>query len=321
MLSLTLRFGGLALAAGIVGSVFVACKEEPTSPRDTAIGALHDGGATSDDPSNVAPNQTGTSSGGSPSVNVTSQELTMEFGGRSRRYILQTPKSYSASKTYPLVMIFHGSPGNPQTMAQTVPFDSASRGEAIIVYPQAANPAAAQNYFDWDLYTPTQNNVDMSWIVALIDTIQSQKNIDKKSVLAFGFSNGAFFTTQMACRFAGVFKAISVNSGGGPEEPQMNFEKRDNGCYVCPGGPVATLVIHGQADDQVVPTSGAFTAQCFAATNGCSDTAGSVSPAPCEAYEGCPAKAPVRRCFIPNQKHTMWTSAMDQSWSFLRSLP
>jgi polyhydroxybutyrate depolymerase len=317
MLSLRLGFGGL-VAAGVVGTIF-ACVEEPSSKRESRVNV--DGSAsTPDDPTGVTPSEE-SSSGAVPSFNVVSQSLTMDFGGRQRRYVLQMPKTYDSSKSYPLVMIFHGSPGNAESMAKSVPFDDASKGEAIIVYPQAGNQAAAENYYDWDLYTPTQNNIDMNWIVALVDAIKDQKNIDKTRTLAFGFSGGAFFTTQMACRFSGLFKAISVNSGGGPEESQMNFQKRANGCYVCPGGAVATLVIHGQADDQVVPTSGAFTSQCFAATNGCGDSASAVSPSPCEAYDGCPAKSPVRRCFIPDQKHAVWPSAMDQSWSFFRSLP
>ena len=245
----------------------------------------------------------------------------MDFGGASRHYILQTPNTYDASRTYPLVMVFHGSPGNAANMAKDLPFDAASDGQAIIVYPEARSPSAAGGNFDWDLYTPTQTNADMSWIVALVDELRSKVNIDASKVLAFGFSGGAFFTTQLACRVGGLFKAIAINSGGGPDEAQMGFEKRSNGCYVCPGGPVATLVVHGQVDEQVPVSSGAFTAYCFASTNGCGESTKAASPAPCEAFEGCPADAPVRRCFIPNQKHTVWPSATAEAWSFFRGLP
>ncbi len=266
-----------------------------------------------------------TSSGGSSSGNssgdpkpeesfVVTTDETMEHGGRTRRYILSVPKDYDENKAYPLVVSFHGNPGTPDGMARGLPFDSVSKNEAVIAYPGAASG-------DWDIYTPNDWNADMYFIHALIEEIKGKLNIDGEKVYAFGYSGGGFFISHFACRFGGVFKAIAVNAGGGPDEEQMGYDQRPNGCYICPGGPIATLVTHGAEDTEVEPASGEFTAICYAATNGCGRSRSPSTPEPCETFDGCPEDKPVKQCIIPGLGHAIWRDAMKEAWAFFKSLP
>lgn len=256
------------------------------------------------------PSGTDASAVADPDVDVTQE--TMTFAGATRTYLLARPRG-AAGGALPLVLSFHGNPGAAERMANGLPFDSASKRAAVIAYPQALDG-------NWDLYTPTERNKDMEWVRALVGEIATKASIDEARVFGFGYSGGGFFITQVACRFGGLFRAISVNAGGGPDEAQMGYAKRANGCYVCPGGPIPTLVTHGDADTAVEPGSGEFTANCFAATNGCEMTRSPSSPAPCQEHDACPAEQPVKFCLLPGLGHEPWAGAIDEAWSFFTAL-
>ena len=305
----------LAPVGALVVAIFACSDKTSTTDNGSSSG---DSGATPAPTGTSPPSSSGDTPDGSPppppSPDVVVTTETMEFGGISRKYLLGKPVDYDPAKSYPLVMSFHGNPAVAEDMVKFMPFDSASKKEAIIVYPQALNTA-------WDLYTPTDSNADMHWIEALPAEIAKKVNIDTARIYGFGYSGGGFFLPQFTCRFGGVFKAISVNAGGGPDEAQMGYQKHANGCYVCPGGPVAIIVTHGAEDGEVVPASGDFTKTCYATTNGCGGSASPAAPAPCETYDGCPTDKPVKWCLIPGLGHGVWPNAVAEAWNFFKSLP
>ncbi len=220
---------------------------------------------------------------------------------------------YDATKKYPVVMSFHGNPGNAQGEQSAFPFESVSKNDAIVVYPNGEGG-------NWDLYTATDNNADMNWIKALPDELAKTLSIDKTRVFGFGYSGGGFFVVQFTCRFGGVFKAIASNAGGGPDEPEIGCTKRPSGCCDCPGGPIPSLIVHGDADGVVEPSSGDFSATCIAETNGCGDSRSATTPSPCQKADGCPAASPVKWCLVPGLGHTVWNQGMAEAWSFFNSL-
>jgi polyhydroxybutyrate depolymerase len=250
-----------------------------------------------------------------PAVNLTLE--TMPWNGNDRYYMLGLPRTYDASKTYPLVMSFHGNPGTAEGQAKALGFESASDQDAVLVYPQALE--TQDGAFAWDLYTA--DNADMGWIKLLIDEVKKKANIDTSKVFGFGYSGGGFFIAQYACRFGGVFRAIASNAGGGPDDPNnvLGYDKRPDGCFICPGGPIPILVSHGEADGEVEVASGIFTADCYADANGCSGSRTASTPAPCEVYDGC--SKPVKRCIIPGQNHYLWGGARTEAWTFFKAAP
>lgn len=307
-------------------AIFACGADDETSDPEPAVdppvksdaGATIDGsvgdGSTSDG-SSETPDTGAPDTGGPPQPFVTVTNETMQFDGETRSYLLARPTDYETVKSYPLVIAFHGNPGTAAGLAQILPFDAVSEREAIIAYPQALENA-------WDLYTPTDANVDMGFIQALPAEIKAKKaNIDTARVYGFGYSGGAFFLTQFTCRFGGVFKAISVNAGGGPDEEQMGYGQHPNGCYVCPGGPVPIIVTHGGADTEVVPASGDFTKSCYGTYNGCSGTLTATTPSPCQQYVGCSSGRPVKWCLIPGLGHGIWSEATKEAWAFFKAAP
>lgn len=321
-------FVRLASVAVFVLSAFAACSDDKsTSSSPATNGETPDGGSGGDgsvswNGSRDSGHPTSSNDSGDPpppgeepvTTFVTVTKETMSHGGKARTYYLALPNDYDASKSYPLVLSFHGNPGSAQNMMAALPFDRASQSAAVIAYPQADTS-------DWDLYTPTDNNADMHFIAALPDEIRTKANIDKSRVLGYGYSGGAFFLTQFSCRFGGIFKAISINAGGGPDEEQMGYGQYPNGCYQCPGGPVAAIVTHGATDGEVSPESGAFTHACYATFNGCSTSLSPTTPAPCQQHDGCPTDKPVKWCLIPGQGHGAWAESMKEAWSFFNALP
>jgi polyhydroxybutyrate depolymerase len=293
-------------------ALVAACSSSGSS-RSSSTGANDPSPGDGTDPDD--PSSPSSTAGGLPrrdgaaSRAVIATNESMLFSGLTRTYILAKPSNYTPTKSYPLVFVFHGNPGTAPDMQASNPFDTASRDQAVIVYPQGLDN-------NWDLYTPFATNNDMPWIQSLVSEIATKVNIDRSRVFGHGFSGGAFFVAQMACRVGGVFKAISVHAGGGPEETQVAVSRWPNGCVQCAGGPVPTLVVHGSSDTTVVPQSGAYTAACYATTNGCDDNL-TTTTEPCQAY-GCPAASPVELCMVPNLGHQMWSGGTDKAWRFFQ---
>ncbi|HVJ89566.1 MAG TPA: hypothetical protein VM580_07155, partial [Labilithrix sp.] len=257
MQSLSLRVS----CAAVIACAIHACSSSEGSPA----------GRPGPDPSTDGGGSTTEASAETDAGTVTITHETMVVGDTTHSYLLALPPGYDPNRTYPLVLSFHGNPGTAVGMAGALPFDTVSKRGAVIAYPQGQGN-------NWDLYTKTASNADMAFIQALPAEIQSKANIDLSRVFGFGYSGGGFFLPQFTCRFGGIFKAIAVLSGGGPDEPEMNFGKYPNGCYKCPGGPIPALVMHGKADPEVTWDSGDFTHACFATFNGCQSTLSATTP-------------------------------------------
>lgn len=341
-------------AGALVGALAGACEDDDRAPSDTVLGPEDDGGGTmtipptssdaavSDDgdasmgdggggedaadvdggePFDASAPDASSADGGedagevdaAPPPPVTTTYVTTTFGGKTRGYYLSVPSNYVATKKYPLVMMFHGNPSNATELLGVFPYEQASGQEAIIAYPDAIDG-------NWDLSTPTDQNRDMRFIQALPAEIASTRSIDGARIYGFGFSGGAFFVNQLACRLSGIFKAVTSHSGGAPFE-SGNPPKDAQGYLICPGGPMPFLIIHGDADVNVDPGGSAYAARHWAHVDGCQNTRTATTPAPCETYLGCPAGRAVTYCSVPGLTHAPWTGAPATSWQFFKSLP
>ncbi|MBX3220708.1 MAG: hypothetical protein KF795_09325 [Labilithrix sp.] len=249
-----------------------------------------------------------------PSGEVETSTKTLSFGGQTRKYVISVPVDLDAARKYPLVMVLHGSPGTAESMRGAFPFEPTSKGAAIVVYPNALGQ-------DWDLYG-LNPNVDMEYLKALVGEIAKTLPVDEARVFGTGWSGGGFFVSQTACRFGGVFRAIAIHAGGAPDESADPAAKKDaDGFFVCPGGPLAVLVVHGLDDTTVSPDSGEFAAAHWAHVDGCGAELSDATPSPCKDYKGCPAATPVRVCRVPGVGHPMWKEGHAASWAFFEALP
>lgn len=249
----------------------------------------------------------------SPKVDVSVETETVF--GNTRSFVLAKPRGYDPNKSYPLVLAFHGDGGDGPSMRAFFPFDAVSEDQAFVAYPSGKDAA-------WDLVTPSGTNEDIQFIATLISDLTGRLPIDASRIFAAGFSRGAFFVNQLACRASIPLRAIASHSGGAPFEPPENHPLSYPSGYVkCSANEssVATLVFHGDSDTTVLPNSGDFDAMYWAYVNGCQDTRVSTTPAPCQKYDGCPVDKQVMFCLIPGLPHFVWADAIKTSWEFFKS--
>lgn len=287
-----------------------ACGGDPTPEPGSSSGEQGD----DDDNGSTSGKSSTSSSSGQTSSNVTTTSETMVFNGATRNYLLSKPTTFDASKKYPLVLNLHGNPGNPQDEINGVPFDPVTKQEAVIAYPAAANGS------DWDFSLPSDGNPDMPFIKGLIDELAEKASIDPTRVLAYGYSGGAYFLSQYACRVenvASIVKMVAIISGGAPEP--HNGESQDE-CVPCVGGAVPMFIAHGMNDATEVPFEGGdYARRCWAQTNSCNADDLSNATTPCQTYNGC--DKPTTWCAVPDHGHEPWTAGIQIVWDTFKALP
>lgn len=239
-------------------------------------------------------------------VDTTTEPITAL--GESRTYELAVPKSYDASRAYPLVLVIHGDGGDGPSMHRAHPLDDVSGDDAIVAYPSGKGRL-------WDLYTAYDTNADQVYVGAIVADVTARFSIDASKVWAVGYSSGAFVISQLACRRA-LFTGIVLHAGGAPNEPSEAPPK--DSFPDCAGVPAATFVVHGTADGTVVLASGQYAASFWAQKSACGTTLTDTAPAPCKAFDGCPAGSRVSYCEVPGLGHVIWPSALQAEWDFLR---
>lgn len=291
-----------------------------SSSESTIAGTAPDGGTTSSSGGGSSSGDDGggsssgtTSSGGSSGTPdaavewVKNETFTTQVDGDDRTYIVSVPVDYAASKSYPLYVWLHGDPGNAQSAAG-FKLDRATKNEALIAYPGARSGS-------WDHTAVYQDNADTNLIFTMIDEIKAKYSIDAGRILLGGWSAGGFMAGQMACRYSGSFKAIAIEAGGAPFDPNGGPNP------TCDGASIATIVTHGGMDTTVGTTSGFYAAEYWEDKNGCNGSKAASGTPLCEDYAGCPAGKPVRYCSDPNWGHGILNNAFDLEWAWFKALP
>jgi len=82
---------------------------------------------------------------------------------------------------------------------------------------------------------------DSAYLLALIEKVQSEYNVDPKRIYLVGHSNGGFMSYRMACDHADVIAGIASLAGA------TFLDSAD--CD--PSEPVSVLQVHGTADDTI----------------------------------------------------------------------
>lgn len=299
--SLLFFFLGSAAAA-------VACSssDSPVTPAGPDGSASSSGGDGTTGPDG-APVPPGEDAAAPVYVKTTTE--TFQHEGGARIYILSVPVDYDAAKKYPVYMFLHGNPGTAEQMTTAFPVDPVTKNEAIVVYPNAAT-------VDWD--HTLKDNTDVTYLKALIDEVAKKVSIDPQRILLSGWSGGGFMASQVACRYAGLFRAIGIHAGGAPYDPENTDP---NYTPTCDGASIATIVTHGDQDGAVGVGSGQYAGQYWAEHAGCQGTTSASMPDPCKDYDGCPADKPVKVCIVAGHGHPLWNRAHEVTWAWFKSLP
>jgi polyhydroxybutyrate depolymerase len=299
-------FFGCACALVVVG-LAASCSNDPVSEGPDGGTTLPDGGQVEDDGAAV-------DSGGDASpqqdseppskVNVTNE--TVDVDGRTRDYVLAVPKTYVASRAYPLIVAFHGDGFNGPSFRAYFPIDKESGDDAIVAWPTGN---------DWDLFTAYDTNNDQKLVEAVILAVKAKLTIDDAKIWGVGYSKGGFLASEIACHKPGLLKAMAIHAGGAPQETNGA-----NGYPSCPsaiGLPI--LVSHGTIDPDF--GGGEYAANYWALIGGCGSTRSAATPNPCEKYVNCPAASPVMFCPVAGLPHVpVWPDAAKVSWGFFKTL-
>ncbi len=131
---------------------------------------------------------------------------TTKYAGKDRVYNVYVPTIYDGSKAVPLVFNIHGWTGSTTKQMDFANFNPiADTANFIVVTPQATGTVPS-----WDLTGTT----DTDFLMALLDTLEAQYNIDSNRVYSTGFSQGGMMSYIFACSHSTRIAAVAPVAGG-----------------------------------------------------------------------------------------------------------
>jgi poly(3-hydroxybutyrate) depolymerase len=210
--------------------------------------------------------------------------ITIQSGGKSRKYILNVPSSYDKTQAYRLVVAYAESGSSAQSVANRNYFRMAGYDtkNTIFVAPDAENGAGS-----W-------SKTDVDFTDAILAQVEGDLCIDKTRIFATGFSFGGAMSIAIACTRADVFRGVAFFSGA----------DLTGSCPTTLTKPIAYYASQasGDASGTPIPTSGRIKQAQFAAINGCTAEPNSTTfPATgkahtCTVYKDCKAGYPTVYC-------------------------
>ncbi len=173
---------------------------------------------------------------------TTTQTLTS--GGRERSYLLHVPPGYDGTTRAPVVMMFHGLGGDPETvLAATDMDDKADADGTVLVVPLGRGEPA-----QWRFREPIGDpKGDLAFVRDLAREVRSTGCTDPSRLFAAGFSNGSALTLALACDGSTTFAAYAAVSGPYYDES------------TCDDAPPASIIYFHGMSDTTVPFGGADT--------------------------------------------------------------
>lgn len=172
---------------------------------------------------------------------------TMEFGGKTRTYLLHVPHSHNKAKPAPLVLVFHGAGGNSSQMVRLTGFNElADKHGFVVAYLDGykGNWNDGRGIQAWP--AQRENIDDVSFVAALIEHLVKTLNVDRRRVYATGISNGGLISWRLACELSDKLAAVAPVA-------RTLTGKMAAGCK--PARPISVLMMMGVADP-LVPWSG-----------------------------------------------------------------
>lgn len=187
---------------------------------------------------------------------------TMMWGGVEREYLEYVPSSYQAGTPAPVLFVFHGLGDDMSNMFNGTGFKAIANAHGwIVITPQAlpATIASMSIGTAWNsgvsatLYSNTfiinEDVDDAGFVMAILDDLIQNYNVDQSNVFCTGFSMGGFMSNRMAIEYGNRIKAIASVSGtiGNELISAQNT------------GHVSAMHIHGTADQMVKYANAEFT--------------------------------------------------------------
>jgi polyhydroxybutyrate depolymerase len=140
-----------------------------------------------------------------------------------RQYTLYKPPTFDPAKTYPLILVFHGSGQTRDDMVRLTKLNALADKENVLV------AYLAYTHGRWDMAR------DKDFTLSVIDELKP--NVDPRRVYATGFSMGAIFVNDLAVELPDRLRAVAAVGGGSRDIKTVRS-----------GRPVPLLAIQGDKD-------------------------------------------------------------------------
>jgi polyhydroxybutyrate depolymerase len=225
--------------------------------------------------------------------------------------VLHTPSHYSSNRPTALVLNLHGSGATAADQEKFSAMDTTADAHGFIVaYPQGLIADGAG--YDWNVpgvpltggrAVPSNAADDVSFVTALVTTLEQRYCVDRQRVYATGFSGGARMVSQLACDAPQVFAAVAPVSGLRDPQPCPASRAVPVISFHGTADPVDPYAGHGQAYwTYSVPQA----AQDWAAQDGCGTSPATSTLAPSVTladYTGCRDGAAIELYSIAGAGH------------------
>ena len=132
------------------------------------------------------------------------------FDGVKHSFLLELPEE---AENAPLVMMLpgYGNTAEAFRLQTQVEVEANAHGYAVVYVTGAPDPDSPGSSTGWNSESGTGGNRDVEFICALARYLQDEYSLDKTSLFAVGFSNGAFMVHRLAMETEGIFAAyVSV---------------------------------------------------------------------------------------------------------------
>ena len=130
----------------------------------------------------------------------------INIDGKKREYYVSLPEN--TSKPIPLIINFHGFLDSAINQKESSQMDNYAHQNGVgVVYPEGIKRS-------WNVGKAILNNEnDIGFVNALIDSVSSKYNIDSNRIYACGFSNGGTFSYELICSLSNKIAAFGSVGG------------------------------------------------------------------------------------------------------------
>jgi len=234
---------------------------------------------------------------------------TLTHGGLERTYRIYDPKGGGKKS---LIIGFHALGGSSRRFSFYTGLHNVTDENTIVVYPDAVPSNRKGLKAGWNSTyccgTGFVNNIDdMGFILALIERLIQDYDIDQSKIFLTGFSNGATMSQYLATEHPEKFAGVAAISGS------VGVEKK----VLEPSTAIPILLVHGTRDASIPFKGGVAgdddffdwldfgtTVNTWKNVNGCSQETKIIEQSHAREiidYEGCASR--VRSVIYPNLGH------------------